>query len=103
MLARSGRLISHLLLAVALITAAWTLLLLTYGGFGGRVFGIKVMTHDPLRPLVMTIVAAGSYTALNGSARCFTSSLFAAACWSWRHTVLDCGSDRLPPALSRRG
>jgi hypothetical protein len=56
-------------LVVTALCGAWTIVLLSYGGFDAEIFGIKITTHEPLRPMAFTFVAFVVYATASGVTR----------------------------------
>ena len=54
--------------ALALVTGLWTIWLLTSGGGVTRVFGVRIRSHDPLRPLALCAIAFALFLAAGGRA-----------------------------------
>ena len=66
---RFMRLGRALALAGAGVGACWTIALILFGGGEYLVFGRRLATHDPVRPLFLTCLAAVLYVALGGAVR----------------------------------
>lgn len=55
--------VARVALAVTLLSAVWTILLVIVGGFDTNVFGIRIRTNDPYRPLVLSFLAVMTFVA----------------------------------------
>jgi hypothetical protein len=60
------RVIAKVALATFILSGAWTIVLLTFGGFDASILGVRVTTHEPLRPAAFTVVALVVLTAMVG-------------------------------------
>jgi len=58
---------ARLALATALLAAGWGAILLTRGGFDTELFGVRIRTTDPARPLVLAFVATLLFIASVGN------------------------------------
>ena len=63
------RVVARIASGVALLAGVWTFFLLSYPGFDAVILGVKVTTHEPLRPLAITLLAIAVLVAANGVAR----------------------------------
>jgi hypothetical protein len=54
---------------VAVLSTAWGLLLAVSGGFDTRVLGVRITTHEPLRPVLIAAVALTVFILSNGVVR----------------------------------
>src|SRR5215510_14666102 len=51
---------------LALLGALWTIWLLAQGGVSVTVLGLRVRSHDPMRPLIASILAAAVFFLAGG-------------------------------------
>jgi hypothetical protein len=83
--------------AIALVAGLWTLWLLTSGGGVTRVVGVRIRSHDPLRPLAVCAVSIALFLVTGGPAMLAHAARALAAqslrsAWARRstHHVLAC-------------
>ena len=50
------RFIARVALLITIVAAAWALFLLVFGGFDAQILGVTITTHEPSRPIILTVV-----------------------------------------------
>jgi putative copper export protein len=67
------RRLRRIALIVAGIAAAWSIALFVSGGFSVRIAGMRIATHDPYRPLLLTAAALTVFVISLGATRAYVA------------------------------
>ena len=93
------RALARAALGIAVLSAIWAALLLAFGGFDLSLFGARVTTHEPRRPVVAALVALIVYTWAMGAAHVLDRAAQVVRALDWVRRRVDARPDLLAAQL----